>query len=88
MANEKIYVNGVSVKERTFDYQGEQIVTIALGFNKKKFIEFLNSQEGDYVNVDLNRRRTVSEYGETHTATLNTYKPKVKAEETEDTLPF
>ena len=45
--------------------------------NVEKFIAFLNQHKNakGYVNLGISERREVSQYGETHTAWLDTWSP-------------
>ena len=45
--------------------------------NVEKFIAFLNQHKNakGYVNLGISERREVSQYGETHTAWLDTWQP-------------
>lgn len=69
--NKKVYVDGIRIKSRQTSF-GE---VLALGINADKVIDFLqkNKNESGYVNIDILPRKEVGTYGETHSATLNTW---------------
>ncbi len=71
---QKIYAP-VSAKEVTFQ-SGKTI--IKLGVNVAKFTEFLKQHANakGYVNLGISSRKEVSQYGETHTVWLDTWKPE------------
>ena len=79
MADSKIYVPGLSLKTFKFPTGGAKL---SVGIHVEKLIAFLNEHKNDrgYVNLDIVSRKQPSPYGETHTATLNTWKPKPKQE--------
>lgn len=71
--NKKVYVDGIRIKSRETSF-GQ---VLSLGINVDKVIDFLkkNKNESGYVNIDILPRKEVGTYGETHSATLNTWKP-------------
>jgi len=69
----KIYAP-VSAKSVTFQ-SGKSI--LKLGINVEKFKAFLDEHKNEkgYVNLGISDRKEVSQYGETHTVWLDTWKP-------------
>lgn len=67
---EKIYVNKISVKKSKFGLKmsgnAEEVI--------KQIREHIN--EKGYFNWDINERKEVSKYGETHSVTVDTWKPE------------
>tara|TARA_Y100001970_G_C14084224_1_gene776411 strand:- start:212 stop:493 length:282 start_codon:yes stop_codon:yes gene_type:complete len=93
MGEEKVYINGISIKEHTFG-DGNSILKVAIHKDGIKQLEELTNEEG-WVNVDIKSRREVSEKGQTHYMELNTYKPKQGQDRSphdpgdeNDSLPF
>lgn len=74
--SEKIYIgNG---KRRTFDNGGEIIsITITLDGLKKYFdlYGFTTDAGKKKIRLDVSKRREPDKYGNTHTVTINTWKP-------------
>lgn len=72
----KTYVNGVSVKEKTFDNGS----LLRMGISVDKVIEFLkaNKNSGGYVNLIISPRKEVGQYGDTHSVYLDTWEPNKK----------
>ena len=64
MGEEKVYINGISIKEHTFG-DGNSILKVAIHKDGIKQLEELTNEE-DWVNVDIKSRREVSEKGQTH----------------------
>lgn len=96
MADKK-YAKGISIKE--FGNYGDLNVSIKID----KLIESAPPNEKGYINLVIKKRRETSEYGETHYAEINEWKPRtgtnngeyLSAKETEeldakesDGLPF
>lgn len=69
----KIYAP-VSAKEVTFQ-SGKSI--LKLGINVAKFKAWLDEHQNEkgYANVGVSARKEVSQYGETHTVWLDTWRP-------------
>lgn len=72
------YVNGITAKAITGQY-GE---FFNISVNLEKLKEFQN--EKWYVNLVMNKRKEVWNYGETHSFTLNEWTPDGKKEEKQD----
>lgn len=66
------YVNGITCKA----VQGSYWEFFNISVNIEKLQELAN--EKGYVNLVMNKRKEVGKYGETHSFTLNEYKPPVK----------
>ena len=73
-----IYVGNGKRREFTTD-DGSTIITVGLSLClsdiPKEFIQKSDKNGKSYVNLDLNKRREVSEYGHTHSLKVNTWKP-------------
>lgn len=90
---EKNYVNGLIIKEKTFDNGGTQL---KLNIKLDDLMNSLKSMEDKgWVNLIVSRRKEASETGITHYAYQDTWKPtaktntKTKAVTVEDDdLPF
>jgi len=83
MAKEKIYVPKSSGKLRTWkNSNGEPQETLGISFHVESLIDFVkkNQNSKGWINFDINKRRETSQYGETHSISLNDYK---KEEDTE-----
>ena len=82
--SDKIYAP-VMIKERKTSI-GD---ILKFSFQAEKMIEFCKQHQNatGYVNLDILRRREASEYGETHYATLDTWKPTAKPQVNQDELP-
>lgn len=76
MNDEKKIYAPVSAKMNTFA-SGHSI--LKLGINVEKFKAFLDQfkNERGYVNLGISQRRKESDFGETHTVWLDTWKPDV-----------
>ena len=76
---QKIYVPGTSVKEFKFEDGGS---VIRIGLNLEKFAPFVKEHKNErgYINFNLNLRKEVGPYGDTHSLSLDTYVPKAKTE--------
>lgn len=77
---DKIYVDGVWIKEFTFPSTGNTILKV--GVKADELIAFLNKHkdDGGYVNLGISRRQKPSDKGITHTVWLDTWKPDKKRE--------
>ena len=92
MKTEK-YVNGIIIKERTFDNGGTQLKA---SIKVDDFVADLKSMEDKgWVNVIINRRKEASDTGITHYVKLDTWKPdpnkaasKQVTTSEDDDLPF
>jgi len=77
---QKIYAP-MSAKQITFQSSGKTI--IKLGINVAKFKAWLDQHVNDkgYVNMGISARKETSQYGETHTCWLDTWKPEAQRSE-------
>jgi hypothetical protein len=73
----KVYVPGIDIKRVSFTNGGHKL---RVGVNVAKLVAFLNEHVNDkgFVNLEILERRETSQYGETHYAALDTWKPKDK----------
>ena len=90
MDKQKQYVNGMIIKEKTFDNGGTQL---KMSIKTSDLIEQLkNLDDEGWVNLIVARRQNPSETGVSHYVYVDTWKPtkKKKAVEigSEDDLPF
>ena len=96
MENEKKYVNGVIIKEKTFDNGGTQL---KMSVKVDDFIEELKSiQDKGWANLIVSRRKETSDTGITHYVKVDTWKPdpnkttsntvKMVEVASDDDLPF
>ena len=81
--SDKEYVNKCKIQERTFD-NGGSILKCALSVDEL----MKHADENGWVNIDIHRRREVSDKGATHYATFNKWKPKTQSKGDSDKLPF
>jgi hypothetical protein len=74
MSEPKIYVPKASAKETVFPDGGK---LLKIGFHAASLSEFVknHANEKGYVNFVITRRREVGQFGETHSVTLDTWKP-------------
>jgi hypothetical protein len=76
METEKKYVNGIVIKEKTFDNGGTQMkvsVKVSDFINELKAVE-----DNGWANLIINRRKEMSDKGITHYVYVDTWKPKPK----------
>tara|TARA_R110002020_G_scaffold285043_1_gene500597 strand:+ start:43 stop:336 length:294 start_codon:yes stop_codon:yes gene_type:complete len=97
MTEEKNYINGIIIKEKTFDNGGSQL---KISVKVSEFIEQLKAiEENDWANLIVSKRKEASDKGVTHYTFEDTWKPnksdqlmtKYGSEESkndEDDLPF
>lgn len=80
MADETVYINKCSIKEKKFD-NGGSVLNIAV------HVDELNTHKNEdgWINITVCKRREVSDKGHTHYAKLNTYVPKADTTETTET---
>ena len=66
---DKIYTQGLSIKEGKY--------SLRVGINVALFVKWLeeNQNAKGFVNINVNQRKEVGKYGETHYATLDTWQP-------------
>ena len=76
MATTKIYAPMKAV-EYKFDAGGS---VLRLSAKVEKLIAFINANanEAGYINLTVSRRKEPGQYGDTHTVSLDTWKPKEK----------
>ena len=76
MSEEKIFINGVFIREQEFD-NGGSIIKVEIP-NVSEFAEQLKSlaNENGKVSVDIKTRMNKSDNGLTHYMQLNTFIPK------------
>ena len=71
---EKQYVNGMIIKEKTFDNGGTQL---KLSIKLEDFLKQIKELDNDgWVNLIISRRKEPSETGVTHYSYVDTWKPK------------
>ena len=85
---EKKYVNGIVIKEKTFENGGTQLkmsVKVSDFINELKAVE-----DNGWANLIINRRKEMSDKGITHYVQVDTWKPDPKMVEvaSDDDLPF
>jgi len=75
----KIFVPGTQIKEFTFANGGS---VLRFSINLAKFGPFVkeNKNENGYINFNIEKRREVGNYGDTHNVCLDTWKPAPKTE--------
>lgn len=79
---EKKYLNGVIIKEKSFDNGGTQL---RLSVKVSEFIEDLRSiQDNGWANIIVARRKDPSDKGVTHYAYEDTWKPETDYNDTND----
>lgn len=70
--SEKVYINGIFIKERTHQHGS----TLGVKIKVSDFKASLDSlSENDWIQIDINPRKTPTDK-QSHTATLNTWKPE------------
>jgi hypothetical protein len=87
------YLNGILIKERTFDNGGSQM---KISIKTEDFINELKEvDENGWCNLIMNRRQTPSDKGVTHYIKVDTWKPDpnkaaapVSNSNDKDDLPF
>ena len=73
MENEKKYVNGIVIKEKTFDNGGSQL---KMSVKVEDFINELKAVEDKgWANLIVSRRKEASDTGITHYVKVDTWKP-------------
>lgn len=87
----KVYASGLyDPQAKTFERNGEQTSLIKLVFNVDKFVAFLqeHKDEKGLVKVDCWQKDEVGQFGGTHNAVLNDWKPNQQSGGGSDDLPF
>ncbi len=87
------YINGILIKERTFDNGGSQM---KISIKTEDFINELKEvDENGWCNLILNKRQEPSDKGVTHYLKVDTWKPDPNKssmnntnDNTKDDLPF
>ena len=87
------YINGILIKERTFDNGGSQM---KISIKTEDFINELKEvDENGWCNLIMNRRKEPSDKGVTHYLKVDTWKPDPNKssmnntnDNTKDDLPF
>lgn len=71
---DKIYVPRSSAKQVTFRDGGS---LLKLGFEAGSLIEFIKAHKNSrgYINFTVSKRRTPSQYGDTHSVSLDSFEP-------------
>jgi hypothetical protein len=70
MSNEKIYVGGAK------EVNGNFGAFHRISFNKQDLETLMNNLNAKgYVNLNMNKRRQPSQYGQTHSLTIDTWEP-------------
>jgi len=88
---EKKYVNGIVIKEKTFDNGGSQL---KMSVKVEEFVSQLKSiEDNGWANLIVSKRKEPSDTGVTHYVKVDTWKPdpnksKVSSEEKSSDLPF
>lgn len=79
---EKTYVPKCNAKEIKFQDGGSML---KLSFRVEELVAFAqkNKNEKGYLNLNISLRKTPGQYGDTHSVSLDTWKPKTK-----DEVPF
>tara|TARA_R110000851_G_scaffold74298_1_gene164021 strand:- start:155 stop:403 length:249 start_codon:yes stop_codon:yes gene_type:complete len=72
---DKTFIEGSSAKAITGQY-GE---FFNMSFNLEKLAQYAN--EKGYINITMSKRKEVGQYGDTHSFTLNEWKPEQKKTE-------
>lgn len=73
--NDAIFVPKSSVKEVVFSGGGSKL---RISFKVAELIAFAKEHQNEkgYINLNCSRRKTIGEYGDTHTLMLDTWKPR------------
>jgi hypothetical protein len=90
---DKIYIPKSSVKQVDFKSGGH---LLRFSVHAETLVKFLLDQiengefvsDKGYLSVNISERRTPSEWGDTHSASLDTWKPSPKAELKVEDIPF
>lgn len=71
---QKVYVPGTSIKEFTFP-SGDTVIRFSICLEKfAPFVKQYKKSNG-YINFNINKRKEVGTYGETHTCSLDLWEP-------------
>ncbi len=78
MPEPKLYVPKSSAREKQFDSGGS---IIRLSFHAATLVEFVknHTNEKGWINLNVSERREVSQHGDTHSVSLDTWKPTGQA---------
>ena len=81
---DKQYVNGIIIKEKTFDNGGAQL---KVSIKVDDLMEQLNKlKDNGWVNLIVSRRKEPSDGGITHYSYVDTWKPKKSSGESKNLL--
>jgi len=80
---EKVYLNGMFIKEKVFD-DGGSILNVSVKVEDFKAELDAHKNDRGYVNLKIKKRREPSETGITHYCEKDNYQPKANT----DDLPF
>ena len=90
---DKIYIPKSGVKQVNFKNGGYLLKFSVHGETLVKFLldqiesgEFVSDK--GYLSINISKRRAPSEWGDTHFASLDTWKPRPKAEPKVEDIPF
>ena len=76
MPEEKNYINGIIIKEKTFNNGGTQLkVSIAISDFIRQLTKIKNESDNDWANLIIRRRKEPSDKGVTHYMFEDTWKP-------------
>lgn len=82
MSNEKIYVGGAK------EVNGNFGAFHRISFNKQDLETLMNNLNAKgYVNLNMNKRRQPSQYGQTHSLTIDTWEPNQNQGEYQQNAP-
>ena len=79
----KIYVG----TGKEFGKYGDVNISICLTDLPKEFIKTYEKNGKKYISLTVSKRKEADKYGNSHTVTVNTFKPEKQAAKSED-LPF
>jgi hypothetical protein len=73
MAADKVFLK-CSAKSKSFSNGGSKLL---LGVKVDELIKFANEHKNErgYLNLEITERRSVGQYGDTHSVALDTFKP-------------
>ena len=80
---EKIYVG----TGKEFGQYGDVNIDICLSDLPKEWIVKSEKNGKSYIKLTVSKKKEVDKYGNSHTVTVNTFKPEKQAEKT-DKMPF
>tara|TARA_B100000519_G_C13996723_1_gene321929 strand:- start:137 stop:430 length:294 start_codon:yes stop_codon:yes gene_type:complete len=80
MTENKTFINGLFIREKTFDNGGSIIKIDVDVYKLTQQLEQLKNEKG-YVSIDLKKRQQKSDNGLTHYAEQNTFIPKKQTQQ-------